>query len=88
MAFFAVGQDRRCRGDAEIVIRWCEADGPPVTPPSHQGFGTRLVGPLVQTGLGGKIRYDWYPSGLACEIIIPPVHVAGILDKARGMGWL
>jgi hypothetical protein len=32
------------RGEAEIVIRWSEADGPPVKPPSHQGFGTRLVG--------------------------------------------
>jgi hypothetical protein len=47
------------RGEAEIVIRWSEADGPPVKPPSHQGFGTRLVGPLVETGLEGKLRYDW-----------------------------
>jgi PAS domain S-box-containing protein len=75
-----------CRGDAEIVFRWCEADGPPVRPPSHQGFGTRLVGPLVQAGLGGKLRYDWNPGGLACEIIIPLAHVAGTLSSARSTG--
>ena len=51
------------RGEAEIVIRWSEADGPPVKPPSHQGFGTRLVGPLVQNGLEGKLRLDWNPDG-------------------------
>jgi two-component sensor histidine kinase len=58
-------------GGAEIVIRWSEADGPPVKPPSHQGFGTRLVGPLVENGLEGKLRYDWKPDGFACEIVIP-----------------
>jgi PAS domain S-box-containing protein len=62
------------RGEAEIVIRWSEADGPPVKPPSHQGFGTRLIGPIVQMGLQGKLRYDWNPDGLACEIVIPPAH--------------
>jgi two-component sensor histidine kinase len=51
------------RSEAEIVIRWSEADGPPVKPPSHQGFGTRLVGPLVQNGLEGKLRLDWNPDG-------------------------
>jgi PAS domain-containing protein len=58
-------------GEAEIVIRWSEADGPPVKAPSSQGFGTRLVGPIVQNGLGGKLRFDWNPDGLACEIVIP-----------------
>jgi PAS domain S-box-containing protein len=65
------------REEAEIVIRWSEADGPPVKPPSHQGFGTRLIGPIVEVGLQGKLRYDWNPDGLGCEIVIPPAHVAG-----------
>lgn len=65
------------RGETDIVIRWSEMDGPIVKPPSHQGFGTRLVGPLIQTGLAGKVRYDWNPDGLACEIIIPLAHVVG-----------
>jgi len=64
------------RGEAEIVIRWYEADGPRVKPPSHQGFGTRLIGPIVQMGLQGQLRYDWNPDGLACEIVIPPTHLA------------
>ena len=42
------------RGEAGIVIRWSEADGPPVKAPRHHGFGTRLVGPIVQNGLEGN----------------------------------
>ena len=65
------------RGEAQIVIRWSEADGPPVKPPSHQGFGTRLVGPLIQNELEGKLRYDWNPDGFGCEMVVPVAHVAG-----------
>jgi PAS domain S-box-containing protein len=65
------------RGEAEIVIRWSEADGPPVKPPSRQGFGTRSLGPLVQNGLEGKLRLDWNPDGVACEMVIPLAHVVG-----------
>jgi len=71
------------RGEAEIVIRWSEADGPPVKPPNYQGFGTRLIGPIVEMGLQGKLRYDWNPDGLACEIVIPPGHVVGTPGDAR-----
>ena len=63
------------RGETDIVIRWAEAGGPPVKPPSHQGFGTRLIGPLVKGGLEGKLRLDWNPDGFACEIVIPLAHV-------------
>jgi two-component sensor histidine kinase len=75
-------------GEAEIVIRWSEANGPPVKAPSHQGFGTRLVGPLVENGLEGNLRYDWKPDGFACEIVIPLAHVAGTLSDAPSTGSL
>jgi len=68
------------RGEAEIVIHWSEAGGPPVKRPRHQGFGTRLVGPIVQTGLKGKLRFDWNRDGLACEIVIPFDHNASTLS--------
>jgi len=68
------------RGEAEIVIRWSEADGPSVKAPSRQGFGTRLVAPIVQNGLGGKLRFDWNPDGLDCEIVIPLDHAAKTLS--------
>jgi PAS domain S-box-containing protein len=58
------------RREAHLVIRWSEADGPPVKPPQRQGFGTRVVNRVIQD-LEGKLRFDWNPEGIACEIVVP-----------------
>ena len=58
------------REDRYLVIRWSECDGPPVTPPQRQGFGTRVVNRVIQDQKG-RLLFDWSPEGLACEITIP-----------------
>jgi two-component system CheB/CheR fusion protein len=65
------------RGETELVIRWSEAGGPPVTPPSRQGFGTRVVGRVVQAELDGKLQVDWNLSGLVFQLTIPLDRLAG-----------
>ena len=57
--------------DGRLVIRWIETGGPPVTPPTRQGFGTRLIRSMIRDQLNGEGRLDWHPEGLACEIAIP-----------------
>jgi PAS domain S-box-containing protein len=64
------------RGEAHLVIRWSEADGPPVKPPQRQGFGTRVVNRVIQD-LKGSLRFDWNPEGIACEIVVPVGQLAG-----------
>ncbi len=46
------------RGETQLVIRWSEADDPPVKPPSRQGFGTRVVGQVVKAELKGKLVFE------------------------------
>ena len=53
--------------DSRLVLRWNETGGPPVTTPNREGFGTRVVGKLVQQSKG-EVRFDWRPEGLACEV--------------------
>jgi len=65
------------RDETELVIRWSEAGGPLVKPPRHQGFGTRVVGRVVQAELEGKLQVDWNPGGLVFELTIPLDHIAG-----------
>jgi two-component sensor histidine kinase len=65
------------RGDTHLVIQWSETDGPPVEPPRHQGFGTRVVNRIIQSELEGTLRFEWNPAGLACEITIPVEQIAG-----------
>src|SRR5689334_1283364 len=56
---------------AELVIRWSESGGPPVKAPTRQGFGTRLLDPVVRTELGSRFKFDWNPNGLLFEMVIP-----------------
>ena len=65
------------RGETDLVIHWSEADGPPVKPPRRQGFGTRVVNRIIESELEGKLRFEWNPEGVACEIIIPVEQIAG-----------
>ena len=68
-------------GGTDVIIRWSETNGPPVKPPLHQGFGTRVVDQVIRGELEGKVRFDWHPDGLACEIVIPVAKLAGTLGS-------
>ena len=53
-----------------IAIRWTELDGPPVTPPTRSGFGSRVMKALTQQ-IGGTIAFDWREDGLRCDVTVP-----------------
>jgi PAS domain S-box-containing protein len=57
--------------DGRLVLRWTDKDGPPVEPPTRQGFGTRVIKQLVEGQLRGEVRFNWQREGLACEIALP-----------------
>jgi PAS domain S-box-containing protein len=57
--------------DGRLVLRWTETGGPPVEPPTHQGFGTRVMERMIQAQLKGEMLFDWRAEGLACEIVLP-----------------
>jgi len=56
--------------DGLLRLQWIERGGPPVTPPTHRGFGTRVMESVVRGQLMGEAHFDWRPEGLACEITI------------------
>jgi PAS domain S-box-containing protein len=58
-------------GDPWIRIEWREQGGPPVTPPSRRGFGSRLVSSTVERELAGKLEVRFDPEGLFCAIEVP-----------------
>lgn len=49
--------------EAMIGLVWEEIDGPPVEPPSRQGFGTELVTRMASS-FGGPSQLDYAPGGL------------------------
>jgi PAS domain S-box-containing protein len=60
-----------CTADGRLNLRWTESGGPAVTPPTHLGFGTRILEKIIGVQLGGQVRLDWRDQGLICEISLP-----------------
>jgi len=52
-------------------MRWTEESGPPVSPPQHTGFGSRVISDLVRAGLEGTVEVLFPPSGLRWHLSCP-----------------
>ncbi len=59
------GKDRR------LSLRWTESGGPPVSAPTREGFGSRLVQRVLAAELSGKVDVVYEPSGVVCMIDAP-----------------
>ncbi|MFO1061994.1 MAG: response regulator [Dongiaceae bacterium] len=61
--------------DGRLVLRWTESGGPPVTPPTRKGFGTKVIGASIEQQLGGAAELDWHGDGLRCRLSVPQRHI-------------
>jgi len=50
-----------------VDLLWQEQGGPTVEPPSHRGFGLRLIEKGLTRELGGAVTVDFAPGGLVCR---------------------
>ncbi|HZL31526.1 MAG TPA: PAS domain S-box protein [Pseudolabrys sp.] len=57
--------------EAEFRFRWQEHDGPPVKPPTREGFGRILLEKVVAQDFGAKPKVSFAPEGLDYEIHAP-----------------
>jgi PAS domain S-box-containing protein len=57
----------------QAILDWREAGGPPVVPPAHQGFGTRLLGRglAAELGRGASVVLRYHPDGLVATLAFP-----------------
>ncbi|ACA17002.1 signal transduction histidine kinase [Methylobacterium sp. 4-46] len=54
-----------------LHLRWEERGGPPVLPPTRQGFGSRMIERGVGSELGGTVRLAYPPEGVVCDLHLP-----------------
>lgn len=57
--------------DARVRIEWRERGGPPVSAPTNDGFGTKLIELSAIKQLGGRIARDWAVDGLRLDLDLP-----------------
>jgi two-component sensor histidine kinase len=55
----------------EFRLRWRERNGPPVSPPSRTGFGTRLIKGNLAAEFKGEVELEYHPDGVECTIYAP-----------------
>jgi len=65
-------------------IAWQEIGGPPVSPPSREGFGHKVVTRIVTLALEGKVDLRFEPSGLVWKLDIPDKHILTRGGSGRG----
>ncbi|CAN7381812.1 GAF domain-containing protein [Rhizobium sp. LjRoot30] len=65
----------------DCELYWRESGGPPVSPPSRQGFGTVLVDRSVPYDLGGRSEVVYAPEGLQARFLLPAKHASEVTAK-------
>jgi two-component sensor histidine kinase len=64
-------QVRWARDNGQFSFTWADCGGPPVEPPSHRGFGSRMLERALAAELGGKAKLDFAPGGLRYVVEAP-----------------
>ena len=62
---------REGAGNRCLVFSWTEHDGPPVTPPTRTGFGSRMIERVLRQHVRGDARIRYPVEGVRFEIEAP-----------------
>jgi two-component system CheB/CheR fusion protein len=54
-----------------LKLVWREHDGPPVSAPTHRGFGSIMVEKALAYELDGSAGIEFHPTGVVCTIETP-----------------
>ena len=64
-------------GEQAFVMSWTEEGGPPVVMPAQLGFGSKVIGHLIESSLTGTVELDFPPPGLSWRLTCPKELVEG-----------
>jgi len=57
-----------------FTMSWTERDGPPVSAPERQGFGTAVMEAMAERSVDGTVDLDYPRSGLTWHLSCPAVN--------------
>ena len=57
-----------------LVLDWVEKNGPPARRPRRIGFGSRLIGLVIERQLNGEVTRSFTRSGLSVHLVVPLTH--------------
>jgi two-component sensor histidine kinase len=68
---WAVSHTRR---GMTMTLDWVERNGPPARRPRRLGFGSRLIGLVIERQLNGEVHRTFARSGLVVNMVVPLTH--------------
>jgi len=57
-----------------LILDWIERNGPPARRPRRLGFGSRLVGLVIERQLNGEVQRSFTRDGLSVHMVVPLTH--------------
>jgi two-component sensor histidine kinase len=64
----------RTKRGMTLTLDWVEKNGPPARRPRRLGFGSRLIGLVIERQLNGEVHRTFDRSGLSVHMIVPLTH--------------
>ncbi len=62
--------------DRAFELRWSESGGPPVSPPTRRGFGSRLLERVLSGEFGAVVSSSYPVSGVVWRVVTPLAKIA------------
>lgn len=59
------------QGEPTFTLRWREEGGPPVAPPTHSGFGQKVMVAMTEASVRGRVHLDHDAAGLCWTLVAP-----------------
>jgi PAS domain S-box-containing protein len=77
--------DRGAQG-LRLELEWKERGGPAPKRGRRVGFGSRLIGMVIERQLGGEMHRTFGPAGLDARLVLPLTHERWPEQIGQGMG--
>jgi two-component sensor histidine kinase len=57
-----------------LTFDWVERNGPPARRPRRTGFGTRLIGLVIERQMNGEVHPSYTRDGFSIRMLVPLTH--------------
>ncbi len=64
-----------------FAMNWTERGGPPVSMPTHRGFGSTVVNAMAKRSVQGEVHLDYAPSGVVWTLTCPSANALEAVER-------
>ena len=64
----------RTQRGVTLTFNWVERNGPPARRPRRTGFGSRLIGLVIERQMNGEVQSSYTRQGFSTRLIVPLAH--------------